>query len=43
MNDLSLDETAVVIHEAYGSFMRAGFTEAQAMELVKAMIAGINK
>lgn len=41
--DLSIDETAIVVHEAYESFMRAGFTEAQALELVKAMIAGVNK
>jgi hypothetical protein len=39
MSDLTLDETAVHLHELYSSFKRAGFTPEEALELLKAMIA----
>lgn len=31
---------AGMVHEHYTAFMEAGFTEKQAMDLIKAMIAG---
>lgn len=33
---------AVQIHEMYKSFVSAGFTEAQALELVKTILASAN-
>jgi hypothetical protein len=40
MSDLTLDETSIHIHELYMSFQRAGFTEEQAFDLIKAMVRG---
>ena len=39
---LSLDEAAVAMHEMYLSYLRAGFTEHQAMELLKATLAKVS-
>jgi hypothetical protein len=38
MNDMLT--AAVAAHEIYTSYVKAGFTEAQALELVKACIKG---
>jgi hypothetical protein len=35
-----LGQLAAMLHEAYGSFLNAGFTEAQAMYLVACMACG---
>lgn len=40
MSDLTLDETSIHLHELYMSFKRAGFSEEQAFELIKAMVRG---
>ncbi len=32
---VSLDEAAVILHEMYSSYVRAGFTKDQALELIK--------
>ena len=38
MDNPTLDEAAAAMHEMYEAYIRAGFTEAQALELVKAAI-----
>lgn len=40
MSDLTLDETAIHLHELYSAFCRAGFTKKEAFDLVKAMVQG---
>lgn len=41
--NLSLNEAAVAIHEMYRSLVLAGFSEGQALELCKAVLAGQHK
>jgi len=36
----TLLESAIAAHEAYTSFVTAGFTEGQAIQLVSAMLTG---
>lgn len=38
MEDQTLDEAAVVHHEIFLSHVRAGFTETQALELLKTLM-----
>ena len=40
---MTLDNTAVAIHEFYMSLIKAGFTEAQALELAKLAISEAGK
>lgn len=40
---LTLKETAIAAHECFTSFVEAGFTRDEALELVKSMIAGVQK
>lgn len=35
----TLDETAISIHELFSAYVRAGFSEEQAMRLIEAHIA----
>lgn len=37
---ISLDEAAVMLNELYESYVRAGFTEVQALDLVKELVSG---
>lgn len=38
MSDVTLDETAIHLHELYSAFCRAGFTKEEAFDLVKTMV-----
>jgi hypothetical protein len=42
MNDLTMAESAVAQHEILTSYIKAGFTRAEALELLKVLIA-VNK
>lgn len=41
--DLSLKETAIALHESYTSFVEAGFTEKQALQIVIGIFTGGNR
>ena len=43
MSDLTLDETAIHLHELYSAFCRAGFTKEEAFDLVKTMVKSNNQ
>ncbi len=38
MDNPTLDEAAAAMHEMYEAYIRAGFTEDQALQLIKAAI-----
>lgn len=42
-DNLTLKETAIAVHECFTSFLEAGFTRKEALELVKSMVAGTQK
>ena len=42
-DNLTLKETAIAMHECFTSFVEAGFTRKEALELVKSMVGGAPK